>query len=334
MNHQAETSTTVKPAISGAPVLEVRNLETYFDTKRGHGAAVNGVSFSVPRGETFGLLGESGSGKSVALHSIMRLLPRTATIAGGEVLLDGENLLLKSRVEMQRIRGEKIAMVLQDPLAALNPVYTVGFQINEPLRIHEGLNRRDAKRRAIELLELLHVSSAEQRLRSYPHQFSGGMRQRVVGAIALASNPKVLLADEPTTSLDVTVQAAYLDLLNEIQDKTGLAIVFVTHDLGVAAAVCDRVGVMYAGRLVETGPTEQVVHDPKHPYTQALRAAIPTKSTAALKPIEGQPPSIFAIPPGCPFAPRCPHVMNKCLAEAPQPTQIGPDHSLRCWLYE
>jgi oligopeptide/dipeptide ABC transporter ATP-binding protein len=259
--------------------------------------------------------------------------PRTSSIVGGHVLYKGEDLLTKTSAEMREYRGRDISMVLQDPLTALNPVLSIGYQMREVLMRHRGMSRKAAESRYVELLRALRVNEPEARMRNYPHELSGGMRQRVVGAMAMAAGPAVLLADEPTTSLDVTVQAAYLDLLKEIQEETGLAIVFVTHDFGVAVDICDQVAIMYAGRVVEAGTITEVRLHPAHPYTQALLGALPAERGKRLTPIEGQPPSIFALPPGCPFAPRCPQAMDRCRTMFPPETEVHPGHSVSCWLY-
>ncbi len=321
-------------ATRDAPVLEVRELRTYLFTQRGIGKAVDGVSFQLRPGETLGLVGESGCGKSMTALSVLGLHPRPAArVMGGEVLFRGEDLLKKSPRERRRYRGRRIALILQDPMTALNPVFTIKNQIAEPLRLHQRLRGRSLRARAIELLQLLRIPAAEHRLHSYPHQLSGGMRQRVVGAIALSCGPEVLIADEPTTALDVTVQAAYLALLKEIQRSTGVAILFITHDFGVVAKMCDRVAVMYAGRVVETASTWELFDRPAHPYTEALLKSVPDVRLGArrLVSIEGQPPSIYSLPPGCPFAPRCPSVMPRCSETFPPEVEVAPGHRASCW---
>ena len=319
-----------------APVIEVRDLQTRLVTRWGTIRAVDGVSFSVAEGETLGLVGESGSGKSMTCLSILRLAPRPAArILGGSVLLDGEELLTKSEREMQRIRGKKVAMILQDPMSSLNPVFSVGMQVREPLALHRGLSGRPLTERAIELLASVGIASAATRLRAFPHQLSGGMRQRVVGAMAIAAPPRLLIADEPTTSLDLTIQAQYLRLLEELQERYRLAMIFVTHNLGIVAKMCDRVAVMYAGRIVEAGPVEEIFRAPLHPYTRALLESVPRLGESAewLTAIEGQPPDLAVLPRGCAFAPRCPRVMDRCRAEEPPELAIAPGHSTRCWLH-
>jgi oligopeptide/dipeptide ABC transporter ATP-binding protein len=317
-------------------VLQVRNLKMYFFTRRGVGKAVDGVSFDLRRGETLGLVGESGCGKSMACLSILRLHPKPASrIVEGQVLFHGEDLLQKSEHEMRRYRGQHLAIILQDPMAALNPVFTIGNQLYEPLRIHQKLRRLQLRQRAIDLLRLLRIPAAETRLHSFPHQFSGGMRQRAVGAIALSCSPEVLIADEPTTSLDVTVQAAFLALLKAIQQQTDLAILFITHDFGVVAQMCDRVAVMYAGKIVETADTSCLFDTPAHPYTEALLRSVPEVNvqTEQLYAIEGHPPSIYDLPAGCPFALRCPYVQERCRREYPPEHAIANGHTVSCWRY-
>jgi oligopeptide/dipeptide ABC transporter ATP-binding protein len=297
---------------------------------------VDGVSFSVAERETLGLVGESGSGKSMTCLSMIRLVPRQAArILGGSVLLDGEELLTKSEQEMQRIRGRKIGMILQDPMSSLNPVFSIGMQVCEPVTMYHGLRGRPLRERAAELLASVRIPSPAARLRAFPHQLSGGMRQRVVGAMAIAAPPRLLIADEPTTSLDLTIQAQYLALLKELQEKHGLAMIFVTHNLGIVSRICDRVAVMYAGRIVEMGPVRQIFTAPAHPYTRALLDSIPRLGVKRdrLTAIDGQPPDLATLPGGCSFAPRCPHVMERCRAEEPPEFTAGPAQVSRCWLH-
>jgi oligopeptide/dipeptide ABC transporter ATP-binding protein len=315
-------------------VLAVRDLQTYFFTQRGIGKAVDGVSFDLHRGETLGLVGESGCGKSMTSLSIVGLYPRPASrIVGGEILFDGEDLVQLPPHVLRRYRGKRLAMILQDPISALNPVFTIQNQLSEPLRLHQGLHGRRLRERAIELLKLLRIPAPERRLGSYPHQFSGGMRQRVVGAIGLSCNPEVLIADEPTTSLDVTVQAAYLTLLKDIQRQTDLAILFITHDFGVVARMCDRVAVMYAGKIVETAPTWDLFDAPAHPYAAALLNSVPDvrQGTERLYAIEGYPPSIYERPTGCPFASRCAYAMSHCIEAYPPAVEVASEHWVSCW---
>ncbi|HEV8439964.1 MAG TPA: ABC transporter ATP-binding protein [Methylomirabilota bacterium] len=316
-------------------VIEVRDLRTYLYTRWGTVKAVDGLSFSVSAGETLGLVGESGSGKSMTCLSIMRLVPRPAArIVAGSVLLDGEDLVGKSEREMQRIRGRKLAMILQDPMSSLNPVFSVGMQVREAVAMYHGLRGRALWERAAALLALVRIPSPELRLRAFPHQLSGGMRQRVVGAMAIAAPPRLLIADEPTTSLDLTIQAQYLRLLKELQERHDLAMIFVTHNLGIVSRMCDRVAVMYAGRIVETGSVRQIFKAPEHPYTRALLESIPRLGAKLdrLTAIDGQPPDLAKLPAGCAFAPRCPQVMDRCRSEEPPEVVVGEGRTMRCWL--
>jgi oligopeptide/dipeptide ABC transporter ATP-binding protein len=324
-----------KQKISSGNVLEVKDLKTYFFTGRGVVKAVDGVSFEIKEGETLGLVGESGCGKTITCLSILRLVPGPAArIVGGEVVLDGEDLLSKSEKDMRRIRGKKISMILQDPMVSLNPVFTIGDQMAEPVRIHQKLSRRLVWGKVKEMLRLMSIPSPEIRIREYPHQMSGGMRQRVVGGIALSCEPRLLIADEPTTSLDVTIQAQYLRLLKQVQQKEKLAMLMVTHDLGIVAKVCDRVAVMYAGKIVECGDVREIFYRPAHPYTKALLGSLPKmeERQGKLYTIEGQPPELHDLPPGCSFAPRCPDVPEICRQEYPPQSIIKDDHCSSCWL--
>ena len=317
------------------PVIDVRELTTHIVTRWGTIKAVDGVSFSVAEGETLGLVGESGSGKSMTCLSILRLVPRPAArILGGEVRLDGDDLLKKSAREMQRIRGKRVAMILQDPMSSLNPVFSIGMQVREPLASYHGISGRTLTTRAAELLASVGISSPAARLRAFPHQMSGGMRQRVVGAMAISAPPRLLIADEPTTSLDLTIQAQYLRLLKELQARHRLAMIFVTHNLGIVARMCDRVAVMYAGRIVESGPVQTIFGAPRHPYTRALLESVPRlgAQTEWLTAIEGQPPDLAALPAGCAFAPRCAHALPRCRIEEPPEFTLGAGHASRCWL--
>ncbi|MFM9887398.1 MAG: ABC transporter ATP-binding protein, partial [Burkholderiales bacterium] len=301
-------------------VLDVRDLRTHLHTRRGIGKAVEGVSFILRRGRTLGLVGESGSGKSMAAMSLLQLHPQPAArIVGGQVLFDGVDLLRKSQREMRAYRGRHIAYVPQDPLSSLNPVFRIGDQLAEPLRLHLSMSGPSLQVRLIELLRKVNIPSPAARLLAFPHQLSGGTRQRVVSAMGISCGPEVLIADEPTTALDVTVQAEYLELLRDIQLETGLAILFITHDFGIVANLCDDVLVMYAGRIVEQSPTPRLFAQPAHPYTRALLASLPdpTSRVDRLAAIPGQPPSIFEAEVGCPFAPRCANVMARCTAEDP-----------------
>jgi len=318
------------------PLLEVKDLHVEFVTRDGIVKAVNGLSFGLEPGKVLTILGESGSGKSVTLRSLVRLLPSARTRMAGEVWLKGMNLYELPENEVQNLRGSLVAMIFQEPMTALDPVYTVGEQIVETLVRHQQMSREQAAQRALELFELVQIPSPARRLKSYPHEISGGMRQRAMIAIALACNPELLLADEPTTALDVTVQAQILYLLRELQARLGMAVIFVTHDLGVAAEIADEVAVMYAGRIVEYGPVRQVLKKPAHPYTQGLMNATVHRGLKGQKliPIPGQPPDLTRLPPGCSFAPRCPSVHTRCLAEFPAEYRISPAQMARCFLRE
>ncbi len=297
---------------------------------------MDGVSFALGEAETLGLVGESGSGKSMTCLSIVRLVPRPAArILGGQVLLDGDDLLGKSEREMQRIRGRQVAMILQDPMSSLNPVFSIGMQLGEPLGMYHGLRGRALGARAAELLASVRIPSPAARLRAFPHQLSGGMRQRVVGAMAIAGPPRLLIADEPTTSLDLTIQAQYLGLLKELQQRHRFAMIFVTHNLGIVARTCDRVAVMYAGRIVEAGPVRTIFTSPAHPYTQALLESIPRFGARRerLAAIAGQPPDLAKLAAGCAFAPRCPRAIDRCATETPPETAVTTGHTTRCWLH-
>ena len=322
-----------------APVLDVRGLKTVFRTRGGEIHAVNSVSFHLKRGEVLGVVGESGSGKSVTMMSLIGLLPTPpAEVRAGTVMLGERDLLKISPEELRQVRGARIGFVFQDPMTSLNPVFTVGMQIMEPLREHMGMDKKQAETRAVELLELVGIPDARKRLKSYPHQFSGGMRQRVMIAIALACNPDVLIADEPTTALDVTIQAQILELVKELRKKLGMAIIWITHDLGVIANIADRVMVMYGGQVAEHGPVKELFADPRHPYTRALLKTIPSISgqrEARLQVIEGQPPILNAAPTACPFRARCTHSHARCEAENPlrravDGAALGQGHDVAC----
>jgi oligopeptide/dipeptide ABC transporter ATP-binding protein len=315
-------------------MLTISHLTTVFDLPSGSVAAVDDVSLDIGEGETLGLVGESGSGKSVTALSIMRLLQPPGRIARGSIAFKGRDLLTLSEVEMRAVRGADIALIFQEPMTALNPVFTVGDQIAEALLVHRRATRREAQRRAIELLEAVRVPDAPTRARDYPHQLSGGMRQRVLIAIALACKPSLLIADEPTTALDVTIQAQILDLLREMKSAFELAVLLITHDLGVIAETADRVAVMYAGRIVEEGPVRMVFHQPKHPYTRGLLASIPGGAPGErLRAIEGTVPILGAIPAGCAFNPRCPDRFDPCTIDPPPEYPVGPEHGARCYLH-
>ena len=318
------------------PLLEVKDLRVGFRTDDGYVNAVNGLSYGVEAGSTLGIVGESGSGKSVNALSIMRLIPMPpGRIEGGSITLRGENLLSKSEPEMRKIRGKDIAMIFQDPMTSLNPVLTVGDQIGEAIRLHLKVSKREAVEKTVDMLRLVRIPLPEKRVDEYPHQLSGGMRQRVMIAMALSCDPDVLIADEPTTALDVTIQAQILELMNEMQRRLGSAIILITHDLGVVAETCKNVLVMYAGNMVEYGSAEQIFAQPRHPYTMGLLASLPRldRGDERLVPIEGQPPSLMRIPAGCSFAPRCKYRMPLC--ERPVPLyDFGSGHVARCFLYD
>jgi oligopeptide/dipeptide ABC transporter ATP-binding protein len=320
------------------PLLDVKQLQTYFFSEQGSRMvkAVDGVSFTLAEGETLGIVGESGSGKTVTSLSILRLLPTAARIVGGEIWFAGENLLTKSEREMRHVRGSQITMILQDPMMSLNPLFTIGEQIAEPLRLHRGMHGTSVIERIKEVLRDVRIPSPEVRMREYPHQMSGGMRQRIVGAISISCEPRLLIADEPTTSLDVTIQAQYLKLLKDIQQQNGLAMIFITHNIGIVARMCDKVAVMYAGRLVERAPVRTIFNQSAHPYTEALLHAVPklTDRSDRLWSIVGQPPDPANLPPGCPFNPRCPKAEDRCRDEVPPEFQVGDNHYTRCWLWE
>ncbi|WP_462409911.1 ABC transporter ATP-binding protein [Neobacillus sp. Marseille-QA0830] len=317
-------------------LLDVKNLEVNFKTYGGEVKAVRNVSFHVDKGEIVAIVGESGSGKSVTVQSIMGLIPTPpGKIKNGQVLFDNKDLLKLSKREFQKVKGSKISMVFQDPMTSLNPTMKVGKQIEEGLIVHQHLSKADAKKRAIEMIKLVGIPNPEERYSQYPHEFSGGMRQRVMIAIALACNPELLIADEPTTALDVTIQAQVLDLMKDLRDKMDTAIILITHDLGVVAETAERVMVMYAGMMVETGTVEEVFANPKHPYTWGLMASRPDPQADGkerLVPIEGSPPDLFSPPKGCPFAPRCPYAMEICLGEMPPEFEVEKGHTAKCWL--
>ena len=318
------------------PLLEIKNLRTWFKTEDGVARAVDGVSLSVERGEVLGIVGESGCGKSVTSLSIMRLVPEPPgeIVKGSSIRFDGRELLDLSEKEMRAIRGNDIAMIFQEPMTSLNPVYTIGHQIAEALRLHRGMNKRDAHARAIEMLRLVGIPAPEERVDDFPHQLSGGQRQRVMIAIALSCEPDLLIADEPTTALDVTIQAQILELIADLRQRLGMAIVLITHDLGVVAEVCDRVAVMYAGQVVELGTVEEIFRDPRHPYTQGLLQSIPRLGvrTEKLAVIPGLVPSPTDWPVGCRFHARCPYGWETCVREHPPLFEPSPGHLDRCWL--
>ncbi len=318
----------------GTTLLEVRDLRTEYRTFGGTRVlhAVDGVSFTLEEGQTIGLVGESGCGKTTTCLSVVRLLPAGARVTSGEVLLEGRDLLQLSEKQMQTVRGNEIAMILQDPMASLNPLFTVENQVREPAYHHRHLRGAALKARVRQLLTSVRIPSPEVRMREYPHQMSGGMRQRIAGAIALSAGPKVIIADEPTTSLDVTIQAQYLDLLKNLQHDTGVGLIFVTHDLGIVAKMCDDVVVMYAGKAVEHGPVRQVFGAARHPYADALLRSVPKMgSKEPLFRIEGQPPNLADLPPGCSFEPRCSMAQERCAAAVPPLVEVGPNHQAACF---
>lgn len=315
-------------------LLRIEDLTIQFRTANGTFPAVRDVSFSLKQGETICIVGESGSGKSITSLSIMGLLPNNGEITEGSIVIDGQELVGKSEEELQRIRGNKISMIFQEPMTALNPVFTIGFQLQEPLRIHRGLSKRQAMEQSVELLKKVGIPNPEEKIHQFPHQLSGGMRQRVMIAMALACEPSVLIADEPTTALDVTIQAQILDLIDELKEQMGMGVVFVTHDMGVVAEIADRVMVMYAGEVVEYGDVKTIFENPQHPYTQGLLAAVPNvdDETHEMKVIPGSMPSIDTEITGCRFHDRCPFAMDICKEK--KPALIGENHATRCWLQE
>jgi oligopeptide/dipeptide ABC transporter ATP-binding protein len=317
--------------------LEVNKLQTYFFTRRGIVKAVDGVSFKVKEGETFGLVGESGCGKTMTALSLMRLVPEPGgRIVGGKILLQGEDLVKKNEKEMRKIRGSKISMILQDPMMSLNPVFTIGNQLTEAIKIHIGLKGKSLWDRAKKMLQMVHIPSPEVCLKNWPHQLSGGMRQRVVGAISISCEPRLLIADEPTTSLDATIQVQYLRLLRELQEKTSLTLIFITHDFGIIARMCQRAAVMYAGKIVEIANVKELFDHPAHPYAQALMKSVPKveERVERLTSIEGQPPPLHHLPPGCIFASRCGSEKHKCQPdEYPPSIEIENGHFVSCWKY-
>lgn len=317
------------------PLLRVTDLKTYYIGFRGTRIvkAVDGVSFTLEAGETFGLVGESGCGKTTTCHSLVRLLPPGASVVGGSIELEGEELLSKSPTQMRDVRGRRIATILQDPMASLDPLFTIGDQVAEPAYYHQGLRGGKLRQRVQDLLGAVRIPSPAARMRNFPHQLSGGMRQRIVGAIALAGGPKIIIADEPTTNLDVTIQLQYLTLLRDLQRASGVALIFVTHNLGIVAKMCDKVAVMYAGKIVEMQSVRGLFYDPRHPYTRALLESIPKLGTKEpLYAIPGQPPDLSALPTGCSFHLRCASVMDRCRSDEPPEHCSDGGASTRCWL--
>ena len=320
------------------PLLEIKDLETHFQTPDGVVKAVNKISYTVEEGEFVGVVGESGCGKSVSALSIMRLVPSPpGNVVGGQVLFDGQDLLQLTEDEMRSVRGNRIGMVFQEPMTFLNPVLTIGRQITEPLELHLGMTKKQAWTRAGELLGLVGIPDVEQRLRSYPHQLSGGMRQRVMIAMAISCDPKLIIADEPTTALDVTIQAQILELMQRLSEELGTAMIIITHNLGVVARYAMKVVVMYAGRVIESGTSLDIYENPRHPYTLGLLSSVPRVDAeigSRLDPIHGLPPDLIDLPPGCSFAPRCRFMIDKCLEETPDLTSVGDSHESRCWRAE
>ncbi|HEX7103195.1 MAG TPA: ABC transporter ATP-binding protein [Nitrolancea sp.] len=320
------------------PLLDVKNLKTQFFTQDGVVKAVDDVSFHIMPGETLGIVGESGCGKSITAMSIMRLIPSPpGKIVGGQIMFDGEDVMKMSDEEVRSIRGNKIAMIFQDPMTSLNPVLTINRQISESLELHLGMSKSQSRARSIELLKMVGIPNAEERVDQYPHQFSGGMRQRVMIAMALSCNPSLLIADEPTTALDVTIQAQILDLMRNLQQEHNTALMMITHDLGVVAGMTDRIQVMYAGHVVETAPTEELFANPRHPYTVGLLNSIPRLDAAAkakLSPIRGLPPDLIDLPDMCPFLPRCDYAREKCEQQNPPLLEVNDVHRSACWFWD
>ena len=319
-------------------LLSVRGLETRFYTQEGVVHAVNGISYTLDEGATLGIVGESGCGKSTSVLSMLRLIPSPpGKITGGEVLFEERDLLKMDREELRHVRGNRIAMVFQDPMTSLNPVLTIERQLTEAIELHTGMGHARATKHSIELLEMVGIPQADQRIKDYPHQFSGGMRQRVMIAMALSCNPQILIGDEPTTSLDVTIQAQIIDLVKRLRDEMGMAVIWITHDLGVVARLVEWVNVMYAGYIVEMGPVKDIYGRLRHPYTIALMGSLPRLDQTGhqrLQAIEGLPPDLISLPPGCPFAPRCDYVLDRCLTENPPLESVGGDHVAACWNLE
>ena len=328
----------MRDTVTPEPLLSLEHLSAHYVSQQGTRVvrAVDDVSLQIFPGGTLGIVGESGSGKSTLALTIQRLLPPAARIVSGRMMFEGDDLLGKSEIEMRHIRGKRIAMILQDPMASLNPLFSIGDQVGEGLRTHEGVSRASAWQRAIGLLKSVRIPSPETRVTQYPHEMSGGMRQRIVGAIGIACEPRLLIADEPTTSLDLTIQAQYLDLLRELQKAHGLALIFITHNLGIVAKMCDWIAVMYAGRVVEQGPVMDIFNSPAHPYTKALLNSIPrmADNRDRLTAIEGQPPDLSNLPQGCSFAARCPLAFDRCRVEEPPEHHFGNGRIARCWLAE
>lgn len=316
-------------------LLEIKNLHTNFYIHAGKVQAIRGVDIELAKGESLGIVGESGSGKSVTMMSLMGLLDENGKVEEGSIIFDGQDITNFGYKEMQEIRGNKIGMIFQDPMTSLNPVYSIEYQLTEPLKLHRGMSHDEARKTAVEMMKKVGIPSPEKRLKQYPHEFSGGMRQRVMVAMALICQPKLIIADEPTTALDVTIQAQILELMKKLQEETGTSIILITHDLGVVADVCTRINVMYGGTLVEKGPTDDIFYTPKHPYTIGLLNSVPNPKKGAkekLIPIYGTPPDLIKPPLGCPFAARCGQAMKICLEKRPPLFKVGENHEAACWL--
>ncbi|MBQ7117263.1 MAG: ABC transporter ATP-binding protein [Clostridia bacterium] len=315
-------------------LLEVKDLQTSFFTDAGEVKAVNGVSFNLERGKVLGIVGESGSGKSVTAYSIMQILAGTGKIVGGSIKLDGQELVNAGEKVMKDVRGNKVSIIFQDPMTSLNPTYTIGSQLKEAILLHTDRDKKQAYDRAVEMLRLVNVNEPEKRMKQYPHELSGGMRQRVMIAMALACEPDILIADEPTTALDVTIQAQILELMKDLQEELGMAIIMITHDLGVVAQMCDEVVVMYAGSICEQGTADEIFYNPQHEYTKGLIRSLPSVNTAGqkLKPITGTPIDLLNMPKGCAFAPRCDAAMKICIDTKPERILVNEDHAATCWM--
>ena len=316
------------------PMLQVKNLCTSFNVDAGEVRAVNGISFNLDKGKVLGIVGESGSGKSVTAYSIMRILVEPGKIVGGEILFNGEDIVKYSKKQMREFRGKRVSIIFQDPMTSLNPTFTIGSQLREAILLHTDRNRAEANARALEMLQLVGVNEPEKRLKQYPHELSGGMRQRVMIAMALACEPDILIADEPTTALDVTIQAQILELMKDLQKKMGMAIIMITHDLGVIADMCDEIIVMYAGRVCERGTVDEIFYNPRHEYTKGLLRSIPTLNGGhdKLIPIAGSPVDLTNLPAGCAFASRCDHCMKICLTDQPEEVRVNDSHIASCWM--
>ena len=316
------------------PMLQVKNLCTSFNVDAGEVRAVNGISFNLDKGKVLGIVGESGSGKSVTAYSIMRILVEPGKIVGGEILFNGEDIVKYSKKQMREFRGKRVSIIFQDPMTSLNPTYTIGNQLREAILLHTDRNRAEANARALEMLQLVGVNEPEKRLKQYPHELSGGMRQRVMIAMALACEPDILIADEPTTALDVTIQAQILELMKDLQKKMGMAIIMITHDLGVIADMCDEIIVMYAGRVCERGTVDEIFYNPRHEYTKGLLRSIPTLNGGhdKLIPIAGSPVDLTNLPKGCAFASRCDRCMKICLTDQPEEVRVNDSHIASCWM--